>query len=197
MIYRKSAQASVALALAALPLIAQAGVVGGAQIAASTSLPTFGNFTIDQIVDGITNDNPPYNGFASTAQAGTITLDFDQSYDLAAFVLWNDISVLGEGIAEFRLDFFDASLALITSTGTLVGPQGQLEPATYSFSAVEGVNRVDLVVLSSHAGTFQRIEIREVAFETASSVPEPASATLAAIALLGVLGASRQRRLAR
>lgn len=138
--------------------------VGSNHITPTTALPTAGNFTIDQIADGITGDASPFNGFASPSASGTITLNLDQSYDLSGFILWNDINVLAEGIAHFRLDFFDSGLAPLGSTGVYLAPNGQVAPATFNFATVRNVARVDLVVLDSNRGTFERIEIREVAF---------------------------------
>ncbi len=144
-----------------------AAFIGGSAITPSTTLApvTINGFTyiINQIADGIAlnaDAPPPYNGFTTNAATGTIRLDFVGTYNLTGFVLANDVNVSAEGINTFRLDFFNAS-GLITSSGILMAPpQGQIAPATYPFSMISGVSRVDLVVLSSRA----RIEIREVGF---------------------------------
>jgi hypothetical protein len=75
-----------------------------------------GSFTIDQIADGITIDGlsptfpGPFNGFASPAATGTITLDLVSEFNLSSFILWNDINVFQEGIKDFRLDFLIARI---------------------------------------------------------------------------------------
>ena len=73
----------------------QAALIGGAQITASTELPVLTNFEglsfpIEEIDDGIINNEKPWNGFISTESEGIITLDLDQEYDLYSFLLWND-----------------------------------------------------------------------------------------------------------
>lgn len=178
---------------ASIALPVQASFIGGSQITPSTTLASIGGFTIDQIADTITNEPPklsPFNGFASDSDSGTIKLGLDQAYNLNGFRLWNDINVLHEGIAHFRLDFFDSAMGLIISSSSFLGPNGLLAPATFSFTPVNGVRSVDLVVLTSNAGVFNRIEIREVGF---LAVPEPASFALAASAITALLG-SRLRR---
>ena len=170
--------------------------IGGSQITPSTTLPSVLGFTINQIADGITSDAPPYNGFASSFASGTITLDFTQTYNLGAFVIWNDVNVFAEGIAHFRLDFFNAALALQGSSPEFLAPQGQLAPATYSFASESAVRRVNLVVLDSNASPLgiNRIEIREVGFLTAvSAIPEPSSAAMVGLGLFGVLVGMRRR----
>jgi hypothetical protein len=57
-----------------------------------------------------------------------------------------------------------------------VAPKGQVAPADFTFAALSGVKRVNLVVLSSNVGLFTRIEIREVAF--LSPVPEAGTLSL-------------------
>lgn len=175
---------------AAIAMPVQAAFIGSSQITPSTSLSSIDTFTIDQIADGITSDARPFNGFASDSASGTIKLGLKQSYNLSGFVLWNDINVLHEGIANFRLDFFDSLLNPLGSSSTFRGPDNELEPTTFSFAPVNGVRSVNLVVIDSNVGTFNRIEIREVGF---LAVPEPASFGLAASAIIALLG-SRLRR---
>jgi hypothetical protein len=186
----RSKSIAIALTTVALSIVvtpqAQAVTIGGSQITPSTTLPSvtipgINSFTIDKIADGITSDAFPFNGFASTASTGTISLGFANDFDLRSFLLWNDINVGQEGIKDFRLDFFNSTNAQISPgfSTTFVAPLGQLAPAEYVFNQViPGVRRVDLVVLSSQPFTINRIEIREVAFTTGSiasttSVPEP------------------------
>lgn len=148
--------------------VASSSQIGGALITPSTLLANSGlGFTIDEIADGITSDAFPYNGFAAAVgNTGTIQLDLANAYNLTAFSLWNDINVFQEGISQFRLDFYDASNAFISSSAIFVGPFGQQAPQTYSFAPVIGVKRVDLVVLTlNNSGCCgQRLEIREVEF---------------------------------
>ena len=156
--------------------VANAAVIGNTHVTPSTNLAAVGPFTIGKISDGITSDASPFNGFASNASSGTITLTLDHPYDLGGFELWNDINVYREGIAHFRLDFFDPGSTLLGSSSVFLAPIGQLAPQTYTFETVSGVGRVNLVVLDSNRGLYNRIEIREVALLTA--VPEPGTFAL-------------------
>jgi len=178
--------------IAIAPIAATADIVGGSDIIPSTTLTATWPFTIDQIADGIGmyNDPFPYNGFVSAVTSGTITLDLAHNFDLSSFMLANDINVAAEGIKDFRLDFYDASHALITSSGTFLGPLGQVAPETYTFDTVHGVSRVNLVIYDCNPNTFNQIEIREVAFGT--PVPEPSTALFAAIGIIGLLLRKRQ-----
>lgn len=93
-------------------------------------------------------------------------------------VLWNDINVLGEGVENFRLDFFNAANVLIGSSPPYVGPYGQLAPQTYTFpSVVNGVKRVDLVVQTLHPSPCcgLGLEIREVGINSAPLTSAPSS----------------------
>lgn len=123
-----------------------------------------GAWMVKEIVDGVKDEtvmNPgyPYNGFVGfPGKNGTITLDLCGTYDLNSFLVWNDINIEQEGINTFRLDFFDDSESLLSSTGILIAPAGQLTVERFDFaSTVCGVGRVDLVVLSLHQ---LHIEIR-------------------------------------
>ncbi len=180
-----------------------ASLISGNQITASTNLQSFGGLTIDKIADGITADASPLNGFASAASSGTITLDLDDEYDLNSFILWNDINVFEEGIKDFRLDFFDDSNGLITSSPTFVGPMGQVAGEEYVFNnIIHGVSKVDLVVLNSHQSSlgsaYHRIEVREVAFtgsptgSSTASTPEP-SLVLGFITLGALMVGSKRK----
>ena len=177
---------------------AQAAVIGPGQIAPSTSLPyfTFGalNFTVDQLADGIDNDQPVYNGFASNGiVSGRITLTLDQAYNLSDFVLWNDVNVSAEGVRTFELTFLDGAGQSLGSTGTL-SAVSQVAPQTYSFGA--GVNGVKTVQLDVYTSSLQ-IEIRELAFNGVSAVPEPATIGTMLAGLAGVFARIRARRLRR
>ena len=183
-------------ALAAFGGKAQAVFIGDNDIIPSTSLASSSGFTIDEIADGITSDNPPFNGFASNSSSGAIALDLVGNFDLTDFILWNDINVFLEGIKDFRLDFFDENNFFISSSVVFQAPLGQLASQTYSFSPVPCVSSVDLVVLNSHPDTFNRIEIREVAFEGEVCIPEPTSVMLFAAGALAFItfGSVRKKR---
>jgi PEP-CTERM motif len=189
----------IGLALAALLLAgggaAHADSIGTTAITPSTTLPFFAccglQFTLDQINDGISNDAPVFNGFAARGiTSGRITLTLDQAYDLDSFVLWNDINVLNEGVRSFKLEFVDAGGLSLGSTGTLAATS-MFAAQTYSFaSTVSGVKTVHMDVLSSNL----QIEIRELAFNGVSSVPEPATLAMMLAGLGAVLGLSRAHR---
>lgn len=114
------------LALALPAADAAAMISGPSQITASTTVPSQGGFTIDQICDGILTVPGWYNGFAvNPGIVGTIHLEFPTPQALGDFVLWNDVNVGAEGISQFRLDFFDAANLPLGSTPVFVGPIGQ------------------------------------------------------------------------
>jgi len=170
----------------------------------STTLTADPDFPLEEINDGVTNDISPYNGFVATESSGTIRFDLARVYTLESFLLWNDINLTGEGIKDFRLEFFDASDALITPgfSTNYTAPLQQLAAAEYVFgSVVLGVSRVDLVVLNSYQGPIiKRIEIREVAFTGTMStnpdrpvVPEPSTFSLSLFGMSLLMLISRRR----
>jgi hypothetical protein len=207
-IMKKLIQGCFCLAVALNAGAAQAfSLISESQIIPSTNLPSLGSFPINQIADGITRDGlfptfpGPFNGFASPAATGTITLDLVGEFNLSSFILWNDINVFQEGIKDFRLNFFTSSNSLIpiNFSTNFTAPITQVEAEEYVFGeVVPGVSRVDLVVLSSQEsslGGINRIEIREVAFtgDPVASVPEPLT-VFGSILGLGILGAVKQKR---
>ncbi len=207
-IMKKLIQGCFCLAVALNAGVAQAfSLISESQIIPSTNLPSLGSFPINQIADGITRDGlfptfpGPFNGFASPAATGTITLDLVGEFNLSSFILWNDINVFQEGIKDFRLNFFTSSNSLIpvNFSTNFTAPITQVEAEEYVFGeVVPGVSRVDLVVLSSQEsslGGINRIEIREVAFtgDPVASVPEPLT-VFGSILGLGILGAVKQKR---
>ncbi len=116
-IMKKLIQGCFCLAVALNAGAAQAfSLISESQIIPSTNLPSLGPFPINQIADGITRDGlfptfpGPFNGFASPAATGTITLDLVSEFNLSSFILWNDINVFQEGIKDFRLDFLIARI---------------------------------------------------------------------------------------
>lgn len=207
-IMKKLIQGCFCLAVALNAGAAQAfSLISESQIIPSPNLPSLGSFPINQIADGITRDGlfptfpGPFNGFASPAATGTITLDLVGEFNLSSFILWNDINVFQEGIKDFRLNFFTSSNSLIpiNFSTNFTAPITQVEAEEYVFGeVVPGVSRVDLVVLSSQEsslGGINRIEIREVAFtgDPVASVPEPLT-VFGSILGLGILGAVKQKR---
>jgi hypothetical protein len=193
---------SILLLTVMRPDAVQAIMIDSSDILPSTILAHVNPWTIDQIADGnpmpgqeAASDVSPYNGFVSNNISGTITLNLVAEFDLTKFLLWNDVNVSAEGIKDFSLQFYDSSDSVIPVgfSATYQAPQGQLGVAEYVFDQVVlGVSRVDLVVLSVHDGSFDRIEIREVGFEV---VPEPGTCGLFVLGLAAVT--LRQRRQAR
>jgi len=150
-----------------------ADIDGPDQITASTSMPILGNFTIEKIADGIKEGPVGYNGFTTSEDKGVITLDFDQTYNLDGFKLWNDVMLRAEGIKTFRLDFKTEDGGGILSSQILEAAPRQPDVQIFKFPKVHNVTSVDLVVLSSlnepatatELPTFlERIEVRELAF---------------------------------
>ncbi len=136
-------------------LVAAAPIEQG-DIVPSTTLPALSEFPLEQINDGITRSGRPYNGFTSTEDRGTITLDLVGRFDLDSFLIWNDVNLTGEGIKDFRLDFFDSSNTLISPgfSATYTAPHRQAAAGEYVFDNVlPDVSRVDLVVLNSYQGS--------------------------------------------
>lgn len=173
-------------------------IMGPSQISASASLPLYAPaFPVSALADGITAENNALNGYAASVNQGVITLDLIGIFDLESFVLWNDVNVLAEGIKDFKLRFYDDADALIGTSETFVGPQGQLLPETYVFATpFRGVSKVELDVLSAHVGVVNHIEIREVAFNSAPPIPEPSTWAMLTGGL-GLLAAGLRRRSAR
>jgi len=163
---------STALSTVLLGSTAYAADISGNQITASTSMPISGSFTVDQIADGIEPGPSGTNGFTTNAKTGTITLDFDQPYDINGFKLWNDVVVRAEGIMTFRLDFKTAH-GVNSSSQIFETIPRQVDVQIFNFPEVENVISINLVVLSSwdlparpplKKTYLERIEVREIAF---------------------------------
>ena len=145
--------------------------ISGNQIIASTDLPVHRNFTVEQIADGIEPGPTGQNGFTTREDSGTITLDFDQAYDIESFKLWNDVVLRAEGVKSFRLDYRTARGMLSSQIFEAAARQADVQ--IFEFPKISNVLSVDFVILSSHdepssatlLPTFaHRIEVREVAF---------------------------------
>ncbi len=185
----------LSIALSCSTSSAMSALVDYNEISASTSMIP-GAFPINQIVDGITSDAPPFNGFTSPQTSGVITLDFLSTQNLGSFILHNDINVLAEGIRDFRLDFYDAlgNQILTPFSTSYTGPQGQLAGEEYIFNqAITGVSSVDLVIFNTNlGGASTQVEIREVQFSV-STVPIPAAVWLFGSGIIGLVGLARRK----
>ncbi len=100
----------------------------------------------------------------------------DKAYTLSGFVLWNDVNVGAEGIAQFRLNFWGANGESLGETSVFNVGAGQYNAGTFNFRPVADVTRVTLQVIASHAITgatyANRIEVREVGFIGVADKPE-------------------------
>jgi len=145
-------------------------VISGSQITPSTTLPdqnvpaSLSHLGINQIADGISSDNPPRNGFASSAVSGIITFNLDNNYNVTAFRLWNDVIIdsLNAGVRNFSLRFYsdNAGTNLLSTQGPFNAiAQGPVQVFPF-VGPILGVRRVDLIVATSN----NSIEIREVEF---------------------------------
>ena len=145
--------------------------ISGNQISASTDLPIWSGFEVQQIADGIEPSPSGDNGFTTNAKTGIITLDFDQPYNIDGFKLWNDVVISAEGIKTFQLNFKTASGGTLSSQVFEARP-AKADAQIFNFPEVSDVISVDLVILSSSnvpATVFHRIEVREVAFTGVAS----------------------------
>lgn len=159
------------------PAMAQ-NIMGATKIVSVTSTIPNGDatFPLTQINDGITS-NGPHNGFQGVDQPnplhlGTITFVLDQSYDLNAAYLWNDINVRAEGVGSYTLRFFDAANNLVGTVGPINTLATQVLPQITPLT-VGNVKRVEMVIhsIQNYPNTYaRRVEIREVAF---NGVPTP------------------------
>lgn len=156
-------------------------ITGPSNITASSSIPTNTDYPsngIAKIVDGNVADgvvSGVWNGFiGKNNTVGTITLTFNQDYDLTQFYLWNDVNIQKEGVRQYKLTFYNAAGTVVGSTGTLTTVQGQAAPFVTGLS-VSNVRKVVMQVISHWTtGTnYPRVEIREVAFSGKPSVPPP------------------------
>jgi len=164
---------------------------------ASTSLTPFSPFSVEQTIDGIFFGNN--NGFVvdGDVKTGTFQYEFNTSYDLLGFTLYNDAGVSArEGIKAFSLNFFDSSDNLVDRVENLeTNPSNRLiNPDVFSFSEVSNVARVDLVVLDSYDdGNLSRVQLQftEVQFNS-SVVPIPAAVWLFCSGLIGLVGMKKR-----
>ncbi len=172
--------AIAAAALASVGIAAQGlaqSIRGPVQIASADTTLNVGDgrFPLNQIRDGVTEDNGR-NGFVGgRGQLGMLSFRLDQPYDIDRFLLWNDISVRAEGIENFTLRFFSGQQLVHSQrfAGRMAAKAGMKEVQSFPLSLkVEDVDRVELQVesLLDRPNTYAvRVEIREVAFSGAPS----------------------------
>jgi len=125
-----------------------------------TTLAIDESFPLTQIVDGISSDIDPFNGFISpNTKTGTITFIFENEFDIDSFFIWNDINVKDEGVRSFKLVFFDINNSILFETKSY-NVESKEDAQIFNFNTVKGVQSVNLVVENS----LLQIEIREIEF---------------------------------
>ena len=144
------------------------------QISVDTDMAVWNGYTIDQILDGITADTKPYNGFTTNSKAGTINFNFDSPHDVDGIKIWNDVNVGKEGIKDFELEFENSAGETIAGQ-KFTALAGKKDVQYFEFPREKNVIKINLVVLSSHNEGFpatyrERIEAREVAFTGVPSI---------------------------
>lgn len=138
-----------------------ANLIWGSQLSVTSTVSSRDSrFPLTQLTDKTTSDASPFNGFASSSFTGTITLNLDKNYTLNGLMLWNDINVEAEGIAEFSLVFYNAAGLKIGTSALFTAPVGKKDASTYTFNSIEGVRRVDVVISKTHG--YWGIEMREI-----------------------------------
>lgn len=163
--------------------VSSAAFIPNSEITPTTELPQFAWFDISQIVDGITSDIRPYNGFAADGVTeGQINFAFSSSYNISGFTLWNDINIGNTNVGDF-------TLSLIDSNNNIVGQRsyttirnifaGQYFDFGTTFTDVSSV-KLDIM------NALVQIEIREVAFTIGEQTPDPNQ--VSEPVSLGVLG---------
>ncbi|NCW27090.1 MAG: hypothetical protein EBV83_02140, partial [Verrucomicrobia bacterium] len=151
-------------------------ISGSAKITATTTIPLNGGIgAINQIVDGLDLNSDGTGGFGPNYSIGTITLTFDQPYDLTSFLLANGINSSGDGIAPFSLAFYNSAGGVILQKDGLNAANWVATAQEFNFSSpILGVKRVDLKILDVHSN---RIEIREVAFRSVAGAASVSKST--------------------
>ncbi len=154
--------------------------------------PGAANALIDGVVGGAAGT---FIEFDDALPSVTFSFNFDQSYDVSEFLLWNDRGVADAGIGNFSLSFFDSSNAQIGVgfLGAATVFQGNNPTAeTFVFGSVySNAVRVDLEVFDSLGGPI--LQVREIAFSgDASTIPVPGVVWLIGFGLVGLFRVRRE-----
>ena len=198
---------------------ANAGLIIGAE-SVDASIPDLGaGFELEQLINqnglsasyvsGVTDFNTfatttthkssssPSNGGWASSVGNTFpaNIDFDLGamFSITSLALWNDIDQQGLGNFEVFTSL-DNSFSTLTSVGSFVGT---MAVANSSFAQVFDLNDTTTQFIRIVGAPIEQnnglLNIGEIAFEGAQSVPEPLSIVLMGLGLAGI-GFSRKNK---
>lgn len=136
-----------------------------------------------------------FTGFAAAPSPTTVLSNFSCAavcqIELTSTTGFNgSVSLSHTGFGSITVDIFDSGTNLIGTSGVLAGPNAAWVPESISFVGTGAMVRI---TGNDRAGSFAIDDIG-LDLATTTTVPEPASFALVALALVGVAGATRRRR---